>query len=144
MKTRKAKNFRCVEINDGCYCVYFTLNNKEKFIGYYKGLLSGDEEADEKRLTNSLCDYTEVIKKWNISDVYTIYKVNTYEAYRMDETGIHYMSHEPIDTNYYKHEVLGFKDFRLPKWNDGELVTEDKDTFSFVSINGIKTFKFEE
>ena len=31
-----------------------------------------------------------------------------------------------------------------PKWEDGELVTDDKDTFSYVSLNGIKTYKFDE
>ena len=144
MKEIRVKKFRCVERKTGGYRVYFTLNNEERWIGYYNGWLSGNEEEDEKSLTNSVCDYSDVIAKWNLSDVRTVYKVNTYEAYQMAETGIHYMFCEPVDTIYYKHEILGYKDFRFPKWEDGELVTEDKDTFSYVSLNGIKTYKFDE
>lgn len=72
MKEIKVKNFRCVE-HKGGYRVYFTLGNEERFVGYYNGWLSGDEVADEKRLTNSLCDYTEVIQKWEMSDTRTVY-----------------------------------------------------------------------
>lgn len=140
----KVKNFRCVERNAGDYRVYLTLNDEERWIGYYNGWLSGNETEDEKRLTNNFCDYSDVIRKWNMSDTKTIYKVNIYEAYRMDETGVRYMFKKPNDTIYYKHEILGFKDFRFPKWEDGELVTEDNETFSYVSTNGIKTFKFDE
>lgn len=144
MKEIRVKNFRCVEISAVEYKVYFSLHGEERWIGYYNGLLGGSEEADEKRLTNSICDYSEVISKWNISDTRTVYKVNVYDAYRMDETGIKYMFVKPDDTIYYKHEILDYADFRFPKWADGELVTEDNESFSFVSVEGIKTFKFKD
>lgn len=144
MEEIRVKNFRCVKRKAGDYRVYFTFNEVERWIGYYNGWLSGNEEKDEKRLTNSVCDYSEVIAKWNLSDVRTVYKVNIYEAYQMAETGIRYMFQKPEDTLYYKHEVLGVKDFRFPNWKDGEIVTENDNTFSFVSSEGIKTFKFDE
>lgn len=145
MEEIKVKNFRCVKRKSGDYRVYFSLNGEERWIGYYNGYISGNEEIDEKSLTGSkVCDYTDIINKWNISDTRTVYKVNIYEAYRMDEEGIRYMFQKPKDTLYYKHEILGNKDFRFPDWKDGEIVTDDDCTFSYVSSEGIKTFKFEE
>ena len=144
MKELKFKNFRCVEQKNGEYRVYFTLNGEERWIGYYNGSLSGDEEQDEKRLVGAVRDYSDVIMKWEIANTRTIYKINIYEAYRMDEKGIRFMPVVPNDTASYKHEVLGVKEVRFPAWKDGERVTEDDNTFSFVSSEGIRTYKFSE
>lgn len=35
-----------------------------------------------------------------------LYKINTYEAYRADEKGIHWTDEIIEDSIYYKHEVL--------------------------------------
>lgn len=145
MKELKVKNFRCVEQKSGGYRVYFSLHGEERWIGYYNGYLFGNEDKDEKNLTgSSICDYEDVVKKWEMSDTRTVYQINIYEAYRMDEQGVRFMFHMPDNTIYYKHEVMGVKDFRFPSWPDGELVTEDNNSFSFVSADGIKTYKFEE
>lgn len=145
MEEIRVKNFRCVEQESGEYRVYFSLHGEERWIGYYKGYLSGNEDKDEQNLTGSnICDYADVIKKWKMSDTRTVYQINIYEAYRMDEQGVRFMFHVPEDTTYYKHEVMGEKDYRFPAWTDGVLVTEGNNSFSFVSVNGIKDYKFDE
>ena len=81
----------------------------------------------------------------------TLYLVNVYEAYRADEQGITVMTSEPIDTIYYKHEVLAEKTITLPKgveyneernvWfvngNPADLFFEDGQV-SLISADGIK------
>lgn len=144
MKELRFKNFRCVEQKNGEYRVYFTMKGEERWIGYYNGYLSGDEEQDEERLVGFARDYSDVIMKWETSYTRTIYKIYIYEAYRMDEEGIRFMTVIPNDTISYKHEILGVKEVRFPAWKDGEIVTEDDNTFSFVSSEGIRTYKFSE
>lgn len=69
MKEIRIKNFRCVEQESGEYRVYFSLHGEERCIGYYKGYLSGNEDIDEQSLTGSrICNYADVIKKWEVSD----------------------------------------------------------------------------
>lgn len=59
------KKFRLVE-NGRNWKVYFTHNNEERFIGYYTGHISPNDDI-ELLLTNHLRDYTDVLRKWNFS-----------------------------------------------------------------------------
>lgn len=66
MKERRIKNFRIIyEGRDKR--VYFTHKGEERFIGYYHGHLWYNDARAEKQLTDSVCNYKEVIKKWEIA-----------------------------------------------------------------------------
>lgn len=60
----------------------------------------------------------------------TLYLVNVYEAYRADEQGVQVMTSEPVDTIYYKHEVLKSVEAVLP---EGVEYDEQMNTWS---VNG--------
>ena len=92
------------------------------------------------------------IHGWIISDdCVWMYKVNTYEAYRMDEQGVRWMTHAPSDTLYYKCEIEECMDIPLPEgfrfdeedetfWKGNvnyELVNENDGSVSLVSAEGI-------
>jgi hypothetical protein len=66
MKVRKVKNFRILE-NGKTKRVYFTHKGEERFIGFFRGHLSHDDAHAERELTDSVCNYKEVIKKWECS-----------------------------------------------------------------------------
>ena len=44
-----------------------------------------------------------------------LYKVNVYNAYRADESGVRWFPYIPNDTPYYKHEVLEEIEKELPE-----------------------------
>ena len=43
-----------------------------------------------------------------------LYKVDIYQAYRADETGIRWFTYEPVDNEFYKHEILEEIEKELP------------------------------
>lgn len=43
-----------------------------------------------------------------------LYKVNIYQAYRDDETGIRWFTYKPVDNEFYKHEILEETEKELP------------------------------
>lgn len=55
-----------------------------------------------------------------------LYKVNVYQAYRADEQGIRWFTSRPIDTEYYKHEILEEIESELP-----EGITYDNNSMTF-------------
>lgn len=55
-----------------------------------------------------------------------LFKVNVYDAYRADETGIRWFLYEPSDNIYYKCEILGDVEKELPKG-----ITYDDFTMTF-------------
>lgn len=58
------------------------------------------------------------------------YKVNVYQAFRADEEGVRWFTHEPSDDLHYKHETLEEKEIELPNG-----ITYD-DKFEWFSDNG--------
>ncbi len=70
MKEFKFKSFRCVEYTPARFKVYFSYQGEEMCIGYSKALLApyySDEKNEEAILGNSIRDYTDVIRKWEIA-----------------------------------------------------------------------------
>ena len=55
-----------------------------------------------------------------------LFKVNVYDAYRADETGIRWFLYEPCDNVYYKCEILEEVEKELPKG-----ITYDDFTMTF-------------
>ena len=55
-----------------------------------------------------------------------LFKVNVYEAYRADETGIRWFLYEPSDNIYHKCEILEEVEKELPKG-----ITYDDFTMTF-------------
>lgn len=55
-----------------------------------------------------------------------LFKVNVYDAYRADETGIRWFLYEPSDNVYYKCEILEEVEKELPKG-----ITYDDFTMTF-------------
>lgn len=55
-----------------------------------------------------------------------LFKVNVYEAYRADETGIRWFLYEPSDNIYHKCEILDVVEKELPKG-----ITYDDFTMTF-------------
>lgn len=141
MKEIKIKSFRCEEYKPGQWKVFFNHRDEERFIGYFSGY-----PTEANLLGNSIGDYSNVLNRWDMAG-YTyrkVYRINMYEAYVASEKGIYFSFDIPKDTIYYKHEILGEESFNFPGWKDGELVTEDEHTFSFVSCEGIRTYKFNK
>lgn len=59
-----------------------------------------------------------------------LFKVNVYQAYRADETGVRWLTHEPSDDINYKSEILEETEKELPSG-----ITYD-DKFEQFSDNG--------
>ena len=55
-----------------------------------------------------------------------LFKVNVYQAYRADETGVRWFLYEPCDNVYYKCEILDEIEMELPKG-----ITYDDRTMTF-------------
>lgn len=142
-----------VSTSEGCISLYYDQFRDEndhpmhefdaREVLYSEGF---EGQAQDEIIT---CMY---IHEWIISDDRVwMYRVNTYEAYRMDEQGVRWMPHSPSDTQYYKHEVEECMDIKLPKgfifshedetfWKGNvnyELVNENDGSVSLVSADGI-------
>ena len=148
MEEIRIGNFICVGgnvslDNKNGWRVYYTREGEERFVGYSRASLYKGYDYDESILLgNKIGDYSDVMRNWKYSTTRRVYKVNIYEAYRIDEVGIRFMFIAPVDTIHYKHEIIGVKEVRFPAWKDGELVTENDHKFSFVSAEGIQTYLF--
>ena len=80
-----------------------------------------------------------------------LYKVNVRQSYRLDEKGIRWFTSPPIDTMYYKHEIVEEIDAELPegitydnksmtfsdKGHDCQMVNERDGSLSLVSSRRI-------
>lgn len=74
-----------------------------------------------------------------------LYKINTYEAYRADEKGIHWADEIIEDSIYYKHEVLEelevedlAKPYAIHTDEDGKPFVETADNILCLNMETLK------
>lgn len=80
-----------------------------------------------------------------------LYKVNIYQAYRDNETGIRWFTYKPVDNEFYKHEILEETEKELPvgiscdstfmsfddNGHDCQMITENDGSVCLVSSERI-------